>query len=374
MIVTLNSNRLRSEAILYIYESGADTLVVLEYLTGLTAEEAPLDVSQSYASLATALGSGFIELDSATLGRVLINAARVKHVDAEGLGANITFDNGRELLVTNNATTVSAAIDTAVNLASAVNDLTATVEALVSDVATLSNDVAAKEPLFNHAKRLRLFSDCVTLPTTTSGESFILSTAGTGAGANQGTGTANRPGILAFTTGTTATGRANYGTAGSLLLLGGGAWVYECALNIPTLSDGTQSYVLLAGLVSSNSTANQTNAVYMLYDSQSVSTGLASTTNWNAVTAANSVRTFTNTGVRVDAATWYKLRIEANSAGTSVVFKINGTTVATHTTNIPTATGREVGPAVFILKSAGTTARTFSLDYLLLDGEFTTER
>jgi hypothetical protein len=44
-----------------------------------------------------------------------------------------------------------------------------------------------------------------------------------------------------------------------------------------------------------------------------------------------------------------------------VVFKVDGNTVATHTTNIPTAA---VGVGCNIRKSVGTTSRTFQMDYL----------
>jgi hypothetical protein len=48
-----------------------------------------------------------------------------------------------------------------------------------------------------------------------------------------------------------------------------------------------------------------------------------------------------------------------------VVFKIDGTTVATITTNIPNGTGERIGNAVQIRKTAGTTSRSARCDYLL---------
>jgi len=59
------------------------------------------------------------------------------------------------------------------------------------------------------------------------------------------------------------------------------------------------------------------------------------------------------------------LEIEVNAAGTSVVFKINGTTRATITTDIPTTTSNRLGLAVQQRKSVGTSSRSSRCDYLL---------
>ena len=53
---------------------------------------------------------------------------------------------------------------------------------------------------------------------------------------------------------------------------------------------------------------------------------------------------------------WGFLRI--NSDGTSIVYSIDGTVVATHTTNIPTGSGRVLGCGLKIEKIAGITARS----------------
>src|SRR3990172_1036165 len=58
--------------------------------------------------------------------------------------------------------------------------------------------------------------------------------------------------------------------------------------------------------------------------------------NWYAATIASSSETKTDSGITILSATWHKFEINVNAAGTSVVFKIDGTTYATHTTNIPT--------------------------------------
>ena len=68
------------------------------------------------------------------------------------------------------------------------------------------------------------------------------------------------------------------------------------------------------------------------------------------------------------AQTWIAKRseveIEANAAGTSVAYRIDGTLVATNTSNIPTGAGRETGIAVHVLKSAGTNNRPLYADFM----------
>lgn len=53
------------------------------------------------------------------------------------------------------------------------------------------------------------------------------------------------------------------------------------------------------------------------------------------VTKSSNVETLTSTGVSFADGVFRNLEISVNSAGTQVIAKINGTTVATHTTNIP---------------------------------------
>ena len=83
----------------------------------------------------------------------------------------------------------------------------------------------------------------------------------------------------------------------------------------------------------------------------------------------------TTTSTAVTASAWTKLRIEVNAAGTSVAFYVNGTLVATHTTNIPLASNnRFVLVKQGIAKTLGTTARLIYCDYLGYENILTTPR
>lgn len=197
------------------------------------------------------------------------------------------------------------------------------------------------------------------------GLSLATTTSGTGASAtNNSTGavdTGGHPGLCELSTGTTTTGRAALlpgGSALSLLLLGNGAVVYESLIYLEdAVSDGTDTYQIIIGF-NDSATGTGTDMVAFRY-THSVNSG-----KFEAVTRANGTETAADTGITVATATWYKLRIEVNAAASSVVFKINGSTVATNTTNIPSGTGRQLSHFIGVIKSAGTNARRLLLDYV----------
>jgi hypothetical protein len=219
------------------------------------------------------------------------------------------------------------------------------------------------------------FSDFIGNPTTTTGQDVYATNSGTGAAtAASANVAANRPGIFRSTTGTTATGRTAFASNLTAFALGGGAMSYETAVNIATLSTGTERYQLVIGLFDTATAANQVDAVSFVYDEGGVSTGSAASANWQIRTASNSTRSWTTTTTAVAAATWYKLRVEVNAAGTSATFYINGTNVGTIATNIPTGTARALGFGHLMIKSVGTTARTMDIDYMKAEQSFTTSR
>lgn len=210
--------------------------------------------------------------------------------------------------------------------------------------------------------------------TTTVGDTLAEVNSGTGAATNALASEAGAVGIVQSSTGTTATGRAFVGGYMAGILFGDGATVWEARVRVPTLSDATNRYQLVVGFMDTNTAASQTDGAFFCYDEGGVSNGLAASANWRAVTASNSVRSNADTTVAVAAATWTRLRIEVNAAGTSAAFYINGTLRATLTTNIPTASARQFGFGHLLIKSVGTTARLFDCDYVAFHKEFTTPR
>lgn len=228
--------------------------------------------------------------------------------------------------------------------------------------------------------RFEFFTDCVnTFIASASGVvgddmAMITSgTAGAGASVNTTGAVANRPGVVAVSTGTNAAGYV--GTfAGSGLKLTGGAWVYEIAVRVPTLSTSGERFVFKCGLLNTISAIDELDAVSFIYDEGGVSTGSSASANWQLCAANASTRTYATTSIAVAANTWTKLRIEVNAAGTSAQFYVDDVSAGSPiTTNLPGST-RNISISTFIMKNVGTTARTVDLDYVYGDLTFTSTR
>ena len=171
--------------------------------------------------------------------------------------------------------------------------------------------------------------------------------------------TTTRFGIAQSSTGTTATGRAGLGSAAvTQVVLGQGYCEFEAAVQIPTLSDGTNTFIVQAGWCDSLTAASVDSIAFEYTDAAGIGSA------WECVTRSNSVETRTAVGSNLVASQFYILKITVNAAGTEVNFYLDDVLVATHTTNIPTGTARATGALVHIRKTLGTTARTLRHDYL----------
>ena len=187
----------------------------------------------------------------------------------------------------------------------------------------------------------------------------------------------NQQGVAFFQTNTTATNYINYcsSSGAAQLWFGGGAWNYEALININTLSTALERYRMIFGFGSVISNSSETNGVFITYDEGGTANGTTASANWQCLTVDNSVRTLTTSTTAVTASAWNKLRIEINAAGTSVVFYVNGTAIATHTTNIPLASNsRYVLMKTGLAKTIGTTTRGFYCDYIGYENILTTAR
>lgn len=163
-------------------------------------------------------------------------------------------------------------------------------------------------------------------------------------------------GAALLSTGTTATGRSAV-SLGDVMGIGYTAISQQWRVLIPTLSTGAEEFAFLVGFGDTPAGAGiaQTNAVFFSYDRTVSTNWLCNTVKAGAVTQTITTTAVTNTAFR-------RYHIEINAAGTSVVFSIDGTTVATHTTNIPGFL-EFTGPLTKIAKSVGVTSRTAIIDY-----------
>lgn len=177
-------------------------------------------------------------------------------------------------------------------------------------------------------------------------------------------------GILELDTGGVAAGAAirylggvtsGTGTAG--FKLGGGQLTMDWLVRVEDLSTAGERYSFMVGLFST--AATQVDAVRFFYN-DSINAG-----NWTISCINASTVTNTDSGVAVAADTWYKLRAVVNAAATSVEFFINGVSVGTVTTNIPTA---NVAPRASMAKTVGAASRVAYVDYFRLYQRLTAAR
>ena len=181
-------------------------------------------------------------------------------------------------------------------------------------------------------------------------------------------GEAGAPGIFQIGTSTASTNSRfmHRGIVGRLA--GGGRIVCEWRIRIPTLSViASEAFTLRIGLHDSTSAA-PTDGLWFEYI-DNVNSG-----QWQVKAASNSTATTTNTTSAPAANTWYRLKIDINAAGTSAEFYVDGVSVGTVASNIPTGSGRVFGPNAGITKSVGTTARTLDLDFFWIFQKLTTAR
>lgn len=193
-------------------------------------------------------------------------------------------------------------------------------------------------------------------------------------GATFQSGTAANPGVWSLRTTTNnndsqgiSKGMPDVGNGAGSVILGGGVMEITWIVQVPTLATGGEDFRCLAGLMQSvnpfGSGDGGTDGVYFYYNT-------SANANWLCVTRASSTSTTTNSGVAVNTS-FVRLTIRVNAAASSITFYINGTLVATNTTNIPTAS---LGHGAQIQKTAGTTARQFNLDRWQYFQQLTTSR
>jgi hypothetical protein len=211
------------------------------------------------------------------------------------------------------------------------------------------------------------FEDFITYSSTVISPYLLRTVSGTGATTTIGAAQSSadtRNGYIIFTTGTTASGIAGCATGGLSLINFANIPVdgYEefgARFKIPTISDGTQSFQIIAGFGDSASGLTPVDGAYITVGS--------GTTGFQANTSSNSTRTNSGSLLATVANTDYVVRVRVSNIGgtLSSSYYVNGTQLGTAiTTNIPSGVGRDMGISFGISKLAGTTARTVELDWI----------
>lgn len=174
-------------------------------------------------------------------------------------------------------------------------------------------------------------------------------------------------GCVQILTGSTSTGRSGILTTSTSMRFGAIPLSVTWRFLMPSLLDGTENGAIYIGFIDSL-TAAPVDGAYIYWDNTQ--------TNFRYRTRTNSTETDIDSGLAPVANTWYAVTVSVNAAGSSVAFSVEvnnsrataltNANAGTITTNIPTAGGRETAMGASIIKSAGTTNRAVTLDYLRL--------
>jgi hypothetical protein len=195
-------------------------------------------------------------------------------------------------------------------------------------------------------------------------------------GASAGTFTAlNSSGIngVTLSTSNSSTGQANIGYGYTTTLKPFSFATTDPALStyrvkLNNLNDGTDRFFIQIGFIDAFGT-NIANGYYFTYDLSGTQTGSATSANWQCVTANGSTRTWTTTSTAVATGSWATFAIRVTTS--KVIFYINNSIVAEHTTNITT---NNTAMSTRIIKTNGTNARTMDVDYITFDQWYSTLR
>lgn len=147
------------------------------------------------------------------------------------------------------------------------------------------------------------------------------------------------------------------------ILFGGATWTFESNFYLPALSNGTDGFIYRLGFGDQITSSDAVDGAYFEYDS-------ATSANWRYCTAAASTRTKTNSSTAVTSAKWIVLKIVVNAAASAVEFFINGSSIGTITTNIPSGSNY-TGIWTSFQKTVGSSVVDGYIDYLLYKAEWT---
>jgi hypothetical protein len=168
-------------------------------------------------------------------------------------------------------------------------------------------------------------------------------------------------GLYTLGTGTTnnATGKSVLDSSGGTnrIKAGGGSQTIEWRIRISNLS-GTPEFNIKLGLQDSSAIGDASNCICIGYSS-TINSG-----NWRGTTRNASTSTFVNSSIAVAANTWYKLQIRINAAGTNVEFFIDGVSIGSSTTNIPTGNAMRLMASIEKQGTSSATSRSMDIDYV----------
>ena len=252
------------------------------------------------------------------------------------------------------------------------NQLT-TPTAVVNAGAITSRELGSSVLLVDPSSQAVFYEDFVVEVTTAGiiGTNDLTSIAsGAGASVTMTATTGGRAGTVLFTDTTAASGYCFIRGAASVgsWIPGSGIMSWEWSVYAPSrVSDVTNNYSLYIGLANGAANGNRpTDGCYFSYNYATLSG------NWVGETALSSSYTQKDSSIPMVVNTWYTLKATVNALGTSIEFFINGTSIGTSTTNLPTAA---LTPICGMNTTTGTaTSITMLADWCKIIKTFTTPR
>lgn len=184
-----------------------------------------------------------------------------------------------------------------------------------------------------------------------------ISTAGVAASVASTAASTGQPGAWSLGTGSTTTGAAGmFAGKGSVewAVYGDGHIYADALVNIPTLSDATERFTVFVGLDENPFNATFNAHSFAVRYSDNINGGKFEGVARDGVNN----ETVVDLGVTVAANTTYILRLELDKSFTEIRFYIDGVYRGRLTSGFGTISNN-VAPKCNIVKSAGTTARTF---------------
>lgn len=179
---------------------------------------------------------------------------------------------------------------------------------------------------------------------------------------------AGHPGVMVFSVSSGSSNATNFLYAsGPCVILGGGVITFNYVMKLVQLSSASNRTISAFGLSSNNAydfTPN--NGVFFKYV-DNVNSG-----RWQICTAAASSTTATDSGIAADT-NWHRYTAVINAGATSIQYYIDGVSVGTVTTNIPTAA---ITPYMNFINTGTYTSGTQKMyaDLFEIDQVFTTPR
>lgn len=205
-------------------------------------------------------------------------------------------------------------------------------------------------------------SNC-TILSVASATSFSLSSAAYSSSSTTLTFTQPGVGLLELTTASSSSGYAMvYSYDSEMPRMDDGTRLYECMVQVPILSDGTQEFLCRVGMHDGSTTMS--NGIYFQYNR------LLDGDYWTLCSTNNASTTRTSPAVPVVAGAWIKLGFRSTVSGSLITLypSYNGTEVGSITTNIRPDGAMKL--AASIIKSGGTTSRSFLVDYVYMRHEW----